>query len=136
MIEPDDRDDDARPGPARPRRQVFVDGLELMASVGVFEVERRYEQRIVISVTLDVIDDYDGFSDRLEHVLDYGAVVEACRRLVESRHYHLIETLAERISEAALADARVLAVRVRIDKPDIVAGCRSVGIAIERRRRA
>ena len=115
-------------------RRVFVNGLELMASVGIFEVEKRYEQRVVVSVDLDVADDYDGVSDRLENVVDYGRIVAAVRALVESRHFHLIETLAERIAEACLADARVLAARIMIEKPDILPGCRSVGIAIERHR--
>ena len=115
-------------------RRVFVNGLEVMASVGIFEVEKRYEQRIVVSVDLDVADDYDGVSDRLEAVVDYGRVVAAVRALVESAHFHLIETLAERIAESCLADVRVHVARITIEKPDILPGCRSVGIAIERGR--
>jgi dihydroneopterin aldolase len=113
-------------------RHVFVRRLELMASVGVYEVERRYEQRILVSIDLDVVDDYDGISDRLEDVLDYGAVVETVRRIVGERHFHLIETLAERVAEACLGDARVERVRISIEKPDAVPGCAAVGIAIER----
>ena len=123
-----------RDGRARGARRVFVSGLELMASVGIFEVEKRYEQRIVVSVDLDVADDYDGISDRLEAVVDYGRIVAAARALVESAHFHLIETLAERIAEACLADSRVQVARITIEKPDILPGCRSVGIAIERCR--
>ncbi len=115
-------------------RRVFARGLELMASVGVFEVERRYQQRIVVSVELDVIDDYDGVSDRLEGVVDYGQVVAEVRRLVDRQHYNLIETLAERIAESCLADVRVLLARITIEKPDILPGCRSVGIVVERGR--
>lgn len=115
-------------------RRVFVNGLEVMASVGIFEVEKRYEQRIVVSVDLDVLDDYDGVSDRLDAVFDYGRVVTAVRALVESRHFQLIETLAERIAEACLTDARVLVARITIEKPDILPACRTVGIAIERHR--
>ncbi len=124
----------SRGAAGRGPRLVFVEGLELMASVGVFEVERRYQQRILITVELDVVDDYDGVSDRLDRVLDYGQVIEACRRLVDGAHFSLIETLAERIAEATLVDDRVRKVRVRIAKPDIVPGCRGVGIAIERGR--
>jgi 7,8-dihydroneopterin aldolase/epimerase/oxygenase len=120
----------------RSPRRVFVHRLELMASVGIFEVEKRYEQRILVSVDLDVIDDYDGISDRLDAVLDYGLVVEAARAIVAQRHFNLIETLAERIAEACLADGRVAWVRVAIEKPDIVPNCSAVGIAIERRRSA
>jgi 7,8-dihydroneopterin aldolase/epimerase/oxygenase len=115
-------------------RRVFVRDLELMARVGVYEVERRYEQRIVISVELSVIDDYDGVSDKLRDVFDYGAVVKDVQTVVEAEHVHLLETLAERISRNCLADPRVQSVRVRIEKPDILPGCHSVGIEIERRR--
>jgi dihydroneopterin aldolase len=107
-----------------------------MASVGIFEVERRYEQRIHVSVDLDVTDDYDGVSDRLEDVLDYGSIVDAVRDIVAQKHFNLIETLAERIADACLSDWRVETARVAVAKPDIVPGCAEVGIAIERRRRS
>lgn len=123
------------PGRASLRR-VFVQRLELMASVGVFEIEKRYEQRVLISVELDVADRYDGHSDRLEDVFDYGRIVDAANAIVASRHFNLIETLAERIAEACLLESDVRWVRVMIEKPDIVAGCASVGIALERSRRS
>jgi dihydroneopterin aldolase len=119
---------------SKPLRRVFVRDLELMASVGVFEMEKRYEQRLVVSLDLWVIDDYDGHSDALSAVLDYGAVVTGVRAIVETGHTNLIETLAERIAAAALADARVVKAVVRLEKPDIVPGCRSVGIEITRER--
>ncbi len=132
---PDEPKGHARVTNRSPRR-IFVHRLELMASVGIFEVEKRYEQRILVSVDLDVIDDYDGISDRLDSVLDYGLIIEAARAIVAQRHFNLIETLAERVAEACLADGRVSWVRVAIEKPDIVPDCSAVGIAIERRRSA
>lgn len=127
-------DDHAVQGAPAGRRRVHIDRLELVASVGVFEVEKRYEQRIIVSVALDVVDSYDGLSDRLEDVLDYDAVVRRINAIAEAGHFHLIETLAERIAAACLEDRRVAVVRVRVDKPDIVPGCRSVGVEIVRRR--
>jgi|SRR3990172_2464418 len=118
----------------RGSRRVFVRDLEVVASVGVLEHEKRYEQRIVVSADLFVRDDYDGKSDRLSDVVDYGKVVDGIVRLVQSEHVNLIETLAERIADQCLADRRVLGVRVRIAKPDVLDSCRSVGIEIERHR--
>lgn len=115
-------------------RKIFVRELELMAHVGVYAVEHRYEQRIVVSVELDVTDDYDGTSDRLSDVLDYGGVVSTIQRIVEAEHVNLLETLAERIARACLDDPRIQSVRVRLEKPDILPGCRYVGIEIERKR--
>jgi 7,8-dihydroneopterin aldolase/epimerase/oxygenase len=118
----------------RELRRVFVRDMEIMASVGIFEVEKRYEQRIVVSIDLDVVDTYDGVSEQITDVLDYSRVVHGVEQLVQSTHFKLIETLAERIAAQCLVDARVLAVMVRIEKPDIMPGCRSVGIEIKRHR--
>ncbi len=118
----------------RAPRRVFVRDMEIMASVGIFEVEQRYEQRIILSLDLDVADTYDGVSERITDVLDYSRIVRDAELLVQSSHFKLIETLAERIAAQCLADPRVLAATVRIEKPDIIPGCRSVGIEIRRDR--
>jgi dihydroneopterin aldolase len=118
----------------RALRLVFVRDLEIVASVGVFEHEKRYEQRVLVSAELLVRDDYDGVSDRVEHVLDYGKLVDGIALLVQSEHVNLIETLAERIAAHCLIDQRVESVRVRIEKPDVLPSVRSVGIEIERGR--
>jgi 7,8-dihydroneopterin aldolase/epimerase/oxygenase len=115
-------------------RRVFVHDLEIVASIGVYEHEKRYEQRVLISADLWVRDDYDGVSDRLADVLDYGKVLDDIIRLAQSEHVHLNETLAERIARQCLTDARVERVRVSIAKPDVTRSCRSVGIEIERER--
>ena len=115
-------------------RRVFVRDLEIVASIGVFEHEKRYEQRILLSAELAVRDDYDGVSDRLEDVLDYSALVEGIALLVQQEHVNLLETLAERIARHCLSDRRVESVRVRIEKPDALPMCRSVGVEIERSR--
>ncbi len=121
------------PSSSRPPRRVFVRDLELLASVGVFEIEKRYEQRVVVSIELDITDGYDGMSDRLDDVYDYGGAVKTIQRIVDARHFQLLETLAERIAEGLLGDPRVESARVRVEKPDIVPSCRAVGIEIIRR---
>jgi 7,8-dihydroneopterin aldolase/epimerase/oxygenase len=115
-------------------RRVFVHDLEIVASIGVHEHEKRYEQRVLISADLWVRDDYDGVSDRLADVLDYGKVLDDIVRLAQSEHVNLNETLAERIARQCLSDPRVERVRVSIAKPDVTRSCRSVGIEIERER--
>jgi 7,8-dihydroneopterin aldolase/epimerase/oxygenase len=115
-------------------RRVFVRDLEIMASVGVYEVEQRYEQRIIVSVDLVVRDDYDGVSEKLADVLDYSAIVRDVELLVQSRHFKLIETMAESIAIACLSDSRVLSAKISVIKPDIMPSCKAVGIEIERSR--
>jgi dihydroneopterin aldolase len=118
----------------RGHRRVFVRDLEVVGRVGLLAHEIRYEQRVIVSIELAVVDTYDGKSDRLADVLDYAKIVEGVTALIEGEHVYLIETLAERIAAFCLVDARVESVRVRVEKPDVLPSCKSVGIEIERSR--
>jgi 7,8-dihydroneopterin aldolase/epimerase/oxygenase len=132
-----DRDsdfEDAGAAPVRGLRRVFVAGFELIGSIGIYEHEKRYEQRIVVSLDLSVRDHYDGNSDRIGDVYDYDEAINTVKRTVAGGHVNLLETLAERIAEGCLANPNVVRVAVRIEKPDILPECRAVGIEIVRGR--
>jgi dihydroneopterin aldolase len=115
-------------------RHVFVRDLEIMALLGVYEHEKRKPQRIVVNIDLSVREDQAILADDIDHVVSYEAVVRRVEAIVAQGHVHLVETLAERIAEACLADERVSAARVRVEKPDIIPNARSVGVEIERLR--
>jgi 7,8-dihydroneopterin aldolase/epimerase/oxygenase len=115
-------------------RHVFVRDLEIMALLGVYEHEKRKPQRIVLNIDLSVREDLVHPADDIENVVSYEAVVRRVEAIVAQGHVHLVETLAERIAEACLADERVSAARVRVEKPDIIPNARSVGVEIERLR--
>jgi 7,8-dihydroneopterin aldolase/epimerase/oxygenase len=115
-------------------RHVFVRDLEIMALLGVYEHEKSKPQRIVLNIDLSVREDLVNLADDIENVVSYEAVVRRIEAIVAQGHVHLVETLAERIAEACLADERVSAARVRVEKPDIIPNARSVGVEIQRLR--
>lgn len=115
-------------------RHVFVRDLMLEAVIGVHRHEKRKRQPIRINVDLTVSEQKSASRDRLADVVDYESVVEGIRGLVALGHVKLVETLAERIAAHCLADKRVLAVRVRVEKLAAVADAASVGVEIERTR--
>lgn len=119
-------------------RLVFVRGLEVQASLGVHAHERRARQRVVIGVELAVLDDAraDGVGrDDLRRVVDYQQIVQVARDEALAGHVYLVETLAERIAMAALADPRVQRARVSVEKPEAFQDVASVGVVVERARR-
>jgi dihydroneopterin aldolase len=94
-----------------------------------------------INIDLGVDDDAAGGMSRaavgkddLSRVVDYGKVAAATRAIVAAGHVRLVETLAERIAEAAFADPRVRQVRVRVEKLAVMPDAAAVGVEIERRR--
>lgn len=128
---------------ARGLRHVFVRDLMLQSSIGVLPHEHASPQRIRINIDLAVADEAARAPlsrgavgpDDLARVVDYGTVAETVRGIVRAGHVLLVETLAERIAEACLADARVEMARIRVEKLDVFADATSAGVEVERRRR-
>ena len=127
---------------ARALRHMFLRDMVLTASIGVHPHEHAKPQRVRINVDLGVEDDgalplsrSPVGRDELARVVDYEKVADRVRSIVAAGHIRLVETLAERIAEACLADSRVNSARVRVEKLDIFADATSAGVEIERRRR-
>jgi dihydroneopterin aldolase len=126
---------------ARALRHVFLRDLVLAASIGVHPHEHAAPQRVRINVDLGVEDDGARLlsrkpvgRDELSRVVDYEKVAATVRTIVGARHVRLVETLAERIAEACLADRRIHLARIRVEKLDIFADATSAGVEIERRQ--
>jgi dihydroneopterin aldolase len=115
-------------------RHVFVRDLELKALIGIYEHEKLKPQRVIVNIDLSVTEGEGPKDDDIGHVVSYEIVVKKVEAMVAEGHINLIETLCEKIAAACLRDKRVRAARVRVEKPDIIANARSVGVEIERVR--
>jgi dihydroneopterin aldolase len=113
-------------------RRVLVRDLVTKCSIGVHAHEELAKQRIRLNLELDVAEDTEPLGDRIEHVVCYDEIIGGIRRIIDEGHVRLIETLAERIAQSCLGDARVRRVRVRLEKLDVYDDVEAVGIAIER----
>lgn len=113
-------------------RHVFVRDLELNANIGVYHREKGQLQPVRINLDLTVEERDGDIEDKLENVVDYGAVVEGIKAILAGGHLNLVETLAEKVAAHCLADRRVKVARVRIEKLKVLAEAQSVGVEIER----
>ena len=103
--------------------KIRIDGLEVVAIVGVREREREAPQPLVIDLEFVVA---PPASDAIEAAVDYSAVVQLVREHVRAGRYFLIETVAKTTAER-VADAFDLRdVRVRVAKPRASAFARFV----------
>jgi 7,8-dihydroneopterin aldolase/epimerase/oxygenase len=119
------------PEPRREALTVFVRGLEVQAGIGVHDHEQGRLQTLMIDVSLELGDgDVDGLSD----TVNYETVAEAARAIVASGHVGLVETFADRLALACLDNPRVLAARVRVEKPGALAGTIAPGCEVVWRR--
>jgi len=98
--------------------KVFVRGLILSAEVGVNDHEYGRKQPLVADVELELA---PVSAEHIADTVNYSWVAREARALAESGHFRLIETFAERLARACLADDKVLSARVRLEKPQALA---------------
>jgi len=94
--------------------KVFVTGLKVQAEIGVYRHEIGRVQPLVVDVELDVP---TAGAERLSETLNYETILQAARAVAGAGHIELVETFAERLGQACLADPRVTRARVRVEKP-------------------
>ena len=114
--------------------KVFIRDLALRCIIGIFPEERREKQDVVINVEMHADLRAAGRSDDLNDTVDYKAIKKAILKLVEGSGFQLIESLAERIADLALANEKVEQVIVTIDKPGALRFARASAVEITRSR--
>ena len=116
--------------------ELVVLGIECFGHHGVLEAERREGQTFVIDLAIGVDSTAAAASDDLRDTVDYGSLVHQVKAAVEKDPVDLIETLAQRIADVCLLDARVQWARVTVHKPDapIDATFSDVALTITRKR--
>ena len=112
-------------------RTITLEGLRVLAMVGVLPHELHQPQPVAITLSVDLpnaptVPERDDMSQ----VLDYRDLRELAREEAARAHTHLLETLAGRIAERALALPGVAAARVRVAKPQVFADCDVVSVEV------
>ena len=117
--------------------RILLEGMSFFGYHGTLAEEQTLGQRFVVDVTMDCDLRGAGMSDDLTQTVDYGAVYEQVRRIVEGPPVGLTETVAERIAAAVLAEhERIAAIRVKVSKPQVRLGATVlIGSAVEIVRR-
>lgn len=114
---------------------ILIRDLSLSCIVGTLPHERRRRRPVVLQLALTCDLAQAGRTDDLRHTVDYGAVCRRVTDVVRQSRCLLIERLAQLVADACLAFPGVARVRVTLDKPGAVAGCRSVAVEICRGRK-
>lgn len=109
---------------------LVIRDLALMLPVGCYASEKKAPQPVILTVRLTVSAPFPPSSDALDQVADYGGFVEKLMALEAEDHTQLLETLAHKIATLAFEDARVEAIDLTLEKPEIVPAAKSVGIQL------
>lgn len=114
-------------------RRLFLRNYEILTSIGIFDFEKKNEQRILINVDLFIpLAVSTPKQDLLEEVVDYDFIRSTISMCISKGHIHLQETLCDSVVQAILKHPKIYGVRVSTEKPDVYLDCNSVGIEVFR----
>ena len=97
--------------------RIQLTGLTVFGHHGVFDFERREGQDFVVDAELEIDLGPAAASDDVLDTVHYGELATALAEVVGGEPVDLIETLAQRLADVCLADARVQAATVTVHKP-------------------
>ncbi|MGK5005662.1 dihydroneopterin aldolase [Janthinobacterium sp. OK676] len=112
-------------------RRLFLRNYEVLINIGVYDFEKKGEQRVLINVDLYIpLALSTPKDDQLEEVVDYDFMRETIARRMAQGHVQLQESLVDDVLAAMLAHPRVRAARVSSMKPDVYPDCEGVGVEV------
>ncbi len=113
---------------------IRIKDLRLRTIIGINDWEREQEQDIVINAGIVFDGRAAADSDEIADTIDYKSLTKAMIAHVEGSSWNLLEKLATRLLEIALADPRVESAWVEVDKPGALRFADSVSVRVDGER--
>ena len=113
---------------------IRINDLKVRALIGVNAWERVNKQELIINITIAYDSTKASRSDRLNDALNYEDVANKVIKTVERSRYTLLEKLVAKLLQGVMADRRVQAAHVRVDKPHALALARCVSFELSAER--
>ncbi len=96
--------------------EIHIEGLEVLANIGVPDEERASAQKLTFNITLWPIRRMDDLDDKIGRTVNYAAVCGEVKNFVEQRKDKLIETLANALALHLLARFEIRKITVQLRK--------------------
>ena len=115
--------------------KVFVEGLEVFTTIGVYDWEKGIKQKLRFDLEMGFNNAPAAKDDDISKALDYATLSAAVTEFAELNQFELVETMAERVAELIFNLFAVQFVKVRLTKPNAVVNAAGVGVEILRTRK-
>tara|TARA_B100000963_G_scaffold349477_1_gene358594 strand:- start:59 stop:541 length:483 start_codon:yes stop_codon:yes gene_type:complete len=116
--------------------KILINELTLDAFIGIHDFEKKKKQKISISLSLDVNDNISGIEHKIENFVSYEHIVADIKSMLKKGHIDLLETLGEKIIDLCFKDARVMTIKIKLEKLEVFKETSSVGIEIFRKKKS
>lgn len=114
------------------RDKLLLRGLRLFGRHGVLKSERELGQKFVVDMEVQTDVSKAGETDDMKDTINYVAMYDIAKRVVQGAPKHLVESVASEIANDVLREIEgVDEVRVRVMKPHVALPAVSDGIGVE-----
>lgn len=109
--------------------KIHIEGLEVLALIGVYDWERKHQQRLIVDVELSADLSMAAQTDDVEKTLNYAEIAQGITVFAANSQFKLIEALASHMVDWLLQTFPLLkVVRLKLSKPDILANAKNVAV--------
>ena len=115
---------------------IFIREFRVEAWVGIYEWEKLRAQSVELDIEIGIPGHAVRKSDDIEDTVHYGLVVERIAKDLADKRFQLLETLAEHVAGLITDEFRAPWVKVSVAKLGLIRNVRTVGVTIERGRKA
>ena len=116
------------------KRKILVSDLTLLMSIGIHNFEKIKKQEVKFNISIDVNPSLFPNKDNLNSIVNYETIIKIIARITKSKHYDLLETLAEDIFHELFKNYNIQKIKLKIQKTQIIKNTSSVGIEITKKR--
>ena len=111
---------------------ICLEGIELAATIGCEDWERRAPKRLTLDVVMAADASAAAQSDDVEHTVDYAQVVQQVMAFAAESQFQLLESLIDGIADLVLSEFSVPWVRLKLSKPRVLKGVALAAVVLER----
>lgn len=111
---------------------ILINDLNLNAIFGFYDYEKIKEQELVFNLKL-YIKSGDHQDKKLDQIVDYDKIIYTIKNILKNK-INFLETLAEKIIDEIFSNRRILKIYLKIEKPQAIKECKSVGYEIIKTR--
>lgn len=111
---------------------ILIRQLKVQTVIGVFPVERQFRQTLLLDLDLATDAARVALTDAMQDALDYAQISTFIQQFAGDHAFHMIETFAQRLSEALIQQFSIHDHVITVYKPGAVLEAETVGIRIQR----
>ena len=116
------------------RRTVFIKNLIIQEIIGFHQHEKIKKQKIKFNIVLDINQSSIPDEKDIKSIVDYEKITNKLEKLVKSKKYNFLESLAEDSFKEIFKDKRINSVTIKIEKPEAIKNTESVGVEVFKSR--